>query len=282
MPKPPDLSRHERDPAGFTYIYPVLSRRAGGVSVGINLNPNNACNWHCVYCQVAGLSRGKAPPIDLARLETELRAMLIALCHGDWLADNAPEGSRVVRDLAFAGNGEPSSAEEFVAAVDMAARLRDEFFPAGDSRPPLRLITNGSLLGQKRVREGIRRLHAAQGEVWFKADAGKADAIERINGVRIAPATIARNLAGCAALCRTWVQTCVFRWNGKPPTPEAISAWLAMLAPVARAIEGILLYGVARPSMQPEAVHVSPLSADELAAIAARIQKTGLTVRVSP
>ncbi|MDX9945398.1 MAG: radical SAM protein, partial [Azonexus sp.] len=33
---------HSRDSAGLRYVYPVISRRAGGVSVGINLNPNNA------------------------------------------------------------------------------------------------------------------------------------------------------------------------------------------------------------------------------------------------
>ena len=49
---------HDRDVAGLTYVYPVVSRRAGGVSVGINLSPNNACNWRCVYCQVPNLQRG--------------------------------------------------------------------------------------------------------------------------------------------------------------------------------------------------------------------------------
>ena len=49
---------HRRDSAGLRYVYPVISRRAGGVSIGINLNPNNACNWACVYCQVENLTRG--------------------------------------------------------------------------------------------------------------------------------------------------------------------------------------------------------------------------------
>ncbi|MCG8997432.1 radical SAM protein, partial [Laribacter hongkongensis] len=52
---------HSRNSAGFQYVYPVLSRRAGGVSVGINLNPNQACNWRCIYCQVPGLVRSQAP-----------------------------------------------------------------------------------------------------------------------------------------------------------------------------------------------------------------------------
>jgi hypothetical protein len=71
-----DATDHDRDSAGMTYVYPVVSRRAQGVSIGINLNPNNACNWRCVYCQVPNLTRGAAPEIDLAQLERELRTML--------------------------------------------------------------------------------------------------------------------------------------------------------------------------------------------------------------
>ena len=51
------VTDHDRNAAGLRYVYPVVSRRAGGVSVGINLNPNNACNWRCVYCQVPRLVR---------------------------------------------------------------------------------------------------------------------------------------------------------------------------------------------------------------------------------
>ena len=43
-----DSTDHSRDSAGMTYVYPVVSRRAGGVSIGMNLNPNNACNWRCI------------------------------------------------------------------------------------------------------------------------------------------------------------------------------------------------------------------------------------------
>ncbi|MCL1860786.1 MAG: radical SAM protein [Proteobacteria bacterium] len=274
------ISDHSRALNGFSYVYPVLSRRAGGVSVGINLNPNNACNWQCVYCQVPGLIRGKAPKIDLARLETELRTFLTALCRGDWLPHNAPEGARVLRDIAFSGNGEPTSAVEFAEAVALAVRLRAEF--GLDTTVALRLITNGSLLGQARVREGLRRLAQAGGEVWFKLDAGRADAIERINGVRLAPRMIARNLKVCAALCPTWVQTCVFRWDGLPPDDAELDAWLDVLTSIGAAIRGVLLYGVARPSLQPAAARISPLSAEEFDRIAMRVKGKGLTVHVSP
>lgn len=282
---PLSVRNHDRDLAGLTYVYPVLSRRAGGVSVGINLNPNNACNWHCVYCQVPGLVRGKAPPIDLGRLEAELRGFLDALVRGDWLAHNAPEGLRAIKDIAFSGNGEPTSAEVFPEAIALAVRLRDEFGLGGGAAGavPLRLITNGSLMAQARVQEGVRLLGRAGGEVWFKVDAGTPEAIARINGVSLAPAAVARHLALSCDCCPTWVQTCMFRWDGAAPDDAAIESYLAVLdmAGMGR-LQGVLLYGIARPSMQPEAGHLAPLDAAELEAIGERLRRRGLTVRVSP
>lgn len=279
------ISNHDRDFAGLTYVYPVLSRRAGGVSIGINLNPNNACNWHCAYCQVPNLVRGKAPKIDLALLEAELSSFLDALVNGDYLVRQVPETLRVIRDIAFSGNGEPTSAAEFPEAVALVARLRDEFgLGEGEGQAvPLRLITNGSLMNQPRVQKGVSALAAAGGEVWFKVDAGTRAAIERVNGVSLEPEAVARHLVICAGLCATWIQTCLFKWDDQPPQDAEIEAYLALLASVGtERLAGVLLYGIARPSMQVEAAHLSPLSEAELEAYAEHMRKKGLTVRVSP
>jgi wyosine [tRNA(Phe)-imidazoG37] synthetase (radical SAM superfamily) len=112
---------HSRDSAGMRHVYPVVSRRAGGVSVGINLNPNNACNWRCIYCQVPDLTRGGPPPIDLALLERELDGIprLVRVArrfHGARVRRSA----RRMVDIAFSGNGEPTSAAEFPEAVEVA------------------------------------------------------------------------------------------------------------------------------------------------------------------
>jgi sulfatase maturation enzyme AslB (radical SAM superfamily) len=74
---------HSRELSGLKYIYSVVSRRAGGLSVGINLNVNNACNWQCIYCEIPNLTRGTPPPIELDVLENELRFFLHEIIHGD-------------------------------------------------------------------------------------------------------------------------------------------------------------------------------------------------------
>lgn len=278
---------HSRDSARMTYVYPVVSRRAGGVSVGINLNPNNACNWHCIYCQVPELTRGAAPPIDLVQLEKELRFLLDDLVRGDFMQRRVPEGARTIEDIAFSGNGEPTSAREFPEAVLIAQRLRDEFqLPAR-----LRLITNGSLIDRPAVQAGLSHLAAAHGEVWFKLDAGTHDGIQRINGVDIDPEGIIRRLQRCASICPTWVQTCCFSLDGQAPEEAEIAAWLNLLK---RSMEperenashprllGVHIYGLARPSLQAEASRLGCLPADWLEKLAQRVRQLGLNAHVSP
>jgi wyosine [tRNA(Phe)-imidazoG37] synthetase (radical SAM superfamily) len=157
--KSPDMPRiqlatddHSRDSAGMRYVYPVISRRAGGVSVGINLNPNNACNWRCIYCQVPELKRGGPPPIDLALLERELNEFLRDAVSGDFMATRVPAGARQLVDVAFSGNGEPTSATEFPAAVAIVERVLAAHGLAG--KLIIRVITNGSLLDRKAVQGG--------------------------------------------------------------------------------------------------------------------------------
>lgn len=275
-----DDTDHSRDSAGLTYVYPVVSRRAGGVSVGINLNPNNACNWRCIYCQVPDLTRGAAPAIDLLLLETEFRKMLQELQHGDFMASRVPEGMRRIEDVAFSGNGEPTSAREFVQAVELVMRVMAEYrLP---ERIKLRLITNGSLLDRPEVRQGIARLGQANGEVWFKLDAGTRQGMARINSVDLDPLGVARRLRECCALCATWVQTCCFALDGCAPGELEIAAWLDILAQAKENLAGVHLYGLARPSLQPEAPRLARLPLTWLEELAKRVGELGLTVRVSP
>lgn len=283
MPSPAvplTVEDHRRDSAGMTYVYPVVSRRAGGVSVGINLNPNNACNWHCVYCQVPNLTRGGPPPVDLERLAAELRRVLDDIVRGDFMAERVPDGLRRLVDVAFSGNGEPTSAAEFSAAVAVVVDVLKESGLAGGVK--LRLITNGSLLDRAPVREGIALIGRAGGEVWFKIDAGNAVAMLRINGTRQKPEAALRRLRHCAELCETWVQSCFFARDGNPPDEEDISSYLELLGKAGTGLAGVHLYGLARPSCQSEAHRLGRLPADWLEALAVRVRALGLSVKVSP
>jgi wyosine [tRNA(Phe)-imidazoG37] synthetase (radical SAM superfamily) len=275
------IEDHRRDSAGLRYVYPVISRRAGGVSVGINLNVNNACNWACVYCQVEDLTRGGPPPIDLDLLERELDGFLDDALHGGFMSREVPAEARHLMDIAFSGNGEPTSAAEFPEAVQVVRRVLERHGLAG--KLPVRLITNGSLLHRPGVRDGIRGLGELGGEVWFKVDRAMPAEVETINGVPMDAGKIRDNLSRCAALATTWVQTCWFALDGIAPDAAARDAYCALLAPVASRLAGVHLYGLARPSMQPAAPRLQRIDAEEMEKFAAEIQeKTGIRVLVSP
>ncbi|MCX7173412.1 MAG: radical SAM protein [Proteobacteria bacterium] len=275
-----DSTDHSRESASRTYVYPVVSRRAGGVSIGINLNPNNACNWRCIYCQVPDLTRGTAPSIDLALLENELRTMLEELQHGDFMARRVPEDARRIEDVAFSGNGEPTSSPEFLQAIDVVTRCMAESGLLG--RIKLRLITNGSLVDRPTVRQGIAKLRLANGEVWFKLDAGSRKRIALINNVDLDPLGVLRRLRDCGELCPTWVQSCFFALDGFAPNETEILAWLDILGQAKERLDGVHLYGLARPSLQPEAPRLARLQQAWLELLAARTRKLGLKVRISP
>lgn len=282
-PAPLTTSAHDRDSAGMTYVYPVVSRRAGGVSVGVNLNPNNACNWACVYCQVPGLVRGTAPDIDLAQLEAELRAMLMDILHGDFMQTRVPEGARRLNDIALSGNGEPTSAKAFPQVIELIGRVMADFDLVGKIK--LVLITNGSLADRPRVQDGLGKMAALNGEVWFKFDSATASGMRSINQTRIAPEKQFERLAVAARLCPTWLQTCLFALDGAAPSEAEQAAYLAAVERVRQQqipLRGVLLYGLARPSMQPQASRLSALPADWLEAFAEKIRAAGLTVKVSP
>ena len=276
-------TNHDRDSAGMTYVYPVVSRRAGGVSVGVNLNPNNACNWACVYCQVPDLTRGTAPDIDLAQLEAELRALLTAILHGDFMQTRVPEGVRRLNDIALSGNGEPTSAKAFPQIIELIGRVMAGFDLVGKIK--LVLITNGSLADRPRVQDGLRKMAALNGEVWFKFDSAIASGMRSINQTRIAPDKQFERLAAAAQLCPTWLQTCMFALDGVPPSDAEQAAYLAAMVRVRQQripVQGVLLYGLARPSMQPQAKRLSALPVAWLEAFAEKIRAAGLPVKVSP
>lgn len=273
---------HARDSAGLTYVYPVVSRRAGGVSVGINLNTNNACNWNCLYCQVQDLKRGGAPAIDLERLAAELRGFLHELLYGEFMAQRVPPEARRLNDIALSGNGEPTSAREFDRIVALIGEVMAEFDLVG--RIKLVLITNGSLIQRPAVRAGLRNMAALNGEVWFKLDSGTAAGLLRVNGTRQSMAKVRDNLRTAAGLCPTWLQTCVFALDGEPLPAKERAAYLdivrGMLAEGV-ALRGVLLYGLARLPMQPGAWRLSEAPRGWAAAFAADIEALGLPVKSS-
>lgn len=276
------IKDHNRFQEGFEYVYPVLSRRAGGLSLGINLNTNNACNWRCIYCQVPDLIRGAPPPVDLEALEEELSVFLSQILSGSYLEDQVPKGQRRLNDIAFSGNGEPTSAPNFADAVKTIHGVRVRANVPEVVKTVL--ITNGSLMHQHKVMKGVRDLAGINGEVWFKIDRATVEGAQLINDTKINKSRIMSNLEASAKACPTWIQTCLFKLDGLHPADSDLDAYVQLIGEaVARGIpfKGILLYGLARQSHQPESARLSKLDDGWLNAFAHRLRELGVTVNCS-
>ena len=269
---------HDRDVAGLIYVYPVVSRRAGGVSLGINLSPNNACNWQCVYCQVPNLKVGVSPRADIPLLKQELDSFLAQLIHGDYMQKHVPEDCRTLQDIAFSGNGEPSTCPNFSDAVQVVTEVMDKY----ELAIPLRLITNGSSVHKAEVQQGLKRMAAYQGEVWFKVDGIGEQRTQSINGVSIKPDWQMRQLQAVANVCSVKLQTCLLQAQSEDDKfAEDYLTWLKQALALGVKLEGVLLYGLARPSMQQGGDQLASADKSWMRAFAEKIESLGLSVTVS-
>ncbi|MFM1955720.1 MAG: hypothetical protein RIR20_540, partial [Pseudomonadota bacterium] len=217
------------------------------------------------------------------------RGFLNQLLHGDFMERYVAEGDRHLKDIAFSGNGEPTSAKEFPQVITLVEKVLNDFKLLNDEHPiikdqpiKVRLITNGSLMDKDSVLNSVGHLAKVHGEVWFKVDGGTPEDVARVNDVNINITSVIKRLKDCAAACPTFVQTCMFGLDGKPPSESHISAYIKLLAEVKSDIKGVHLYGLARPSYQEEAPRLSRLPAESLENIAAKIRSLGLPVFVSP
>jgi wyosine [tRNA(Phe)-imidazoG37] synthetase (radical SAM superfamily) len=275
-------NNHCSDIVGLKYIYPVLSRRTGGLSIGVNFNTNNACNWRCIYCQVPNLKIGAAPNINFHVLEEELRFFLDLVINGNFYeCFSVEQDKRAIKDIAIAGNGEPTSLRGFAGAVQLIGSVANEFgvFPSSDYV----LITNGSLLNKPRVQEGLQILKHFGGEVWFKLDSATAEGRRFINNTGQSIETAIQNLKISARLCPTKLQICLFSYDKQGLTFYERTAFLAVLKTVKAEtnVNVVMLYTIARPSLQPESVKLEPMVLATMTEFADEIRALGFEVSVS-
>jgi wyosine [tRNA(Phe)-imidazoG37] synthetase (radical SAM superfamily) len=271
-----DFKDHRRELDQNRYVYAVASRRARGVSIGVNLNTDKLCNFDCPYCQVDRRTPGGPSEIDVERLVAELEALLERASAGQlWSEppfDTVAEPLRRVADVAFSGDGEPTTPPEFPAVAEAVRGILD-------SRPPgilLRLITNATMFDRPRVRAALRFFD----ELWCKLDAGSEDYFQLVDGTRLPFGKLLANLTSVARERPIVIQSLFMRYDGAPPSPDEIDAYVERLAEIQDAggrIELVQVYTVAR---QPSDPRCEALPQTALEAIAAKVRALGLAAEV--
>ena len=273
-----DHSRHFSD---FTFVYPVISRRSRGLSIGINVNPDKICNFDCIYCEVDRRIPGTVSRVDLNQLRDELAAMIHFAQDGGLAKEpkfnEVPWLTRDVRDIAFSGDGEPTMIANFEEVVQVVADVKRE---AGLHTTKIVLITDAAGLDKASVKRGLELMDANAGEVWGKLDAGTPDYFKLVNRSNVRFERILENLLETARARPILIQTLLLKVHGQAMDADELEAYCARLNTITAgggSIQMVQAYTIARPT--PEA-YATRLDKAELEAMATLIRtRTSLVVQ---
>ena len=259
---------HPRDWRENAYVYPVISRRSGGLSIGINLNPDTACNFDCVYCQVDRTGTPRVREVDVAKLEGELSQMIADVQSGALFEDPAftdvPSERRKIRDFAFSGDGEPTTCKHFRECVELVARLKRD---AGLRDVKIVLITDACYLTKPDVVAGLVILDQNNGEIWAKLDAGTEEYYQRVNRPNYPLRHVLENIIAAAQVRPVVIQSLFMRLDGVGPDEAERSAFCDRLNEVTQAggrIAYVQVYTVARRPAESFVTALSDAEVDQI------------------
>ncbi len=271
-------SRHERAFDANRFVYPVLSRRSRGISLGVNLNPDKICNFDCIYCQVDRTSHVETTFVEIDQLLAELDAGLDAITSGKIFQtekfQHTPPELRRLNDIAFSGDGEPTTYRNFDEIIAACAEVKRRH---GLDDVKLVLITNASMFHREHVERGLVTLDANQGEIWAKLETGTDEYYQLIERTSIPFRQILDNITAAAQLRPLVIQSLFMQVQGQSPPQAELEAFCDRLAEIVAAggqIKLVQIYTIAR---RPAESYVAALSDAEVEAIAQLVKdRTGL------
>ncbi len=266
---------HRRQWRDCLYVYPVISRRSKGLSIGVNLNPQKRCTFSCLYCQIDRRVRRDLRHVDVGSVERELELALAEAVSGRlWREERfaaTPDELRRLNDIALSGDGEPTCLPDFDKAVEVAATARAKFHLTAVK---IIVLTNATQFHRPQVQRALPILDANNGEIWVKLDAGTEAYFQRIN--RPAPDISLRKIIDSIIVVARGrplvIQSLFCRLDSQAPSAEEIAAYCDRLGEI---LDGggqlrlIQVHTVARP---PADKGVSALPDDQLEAIARTIR----------
>ncbi|MGD0917091.1 MAG: radical SAM protein [Thermodesulfobacteriota bacterium] len=140
----------------YKYLYgPVPSRRLGR-SLGIDLVPHKICTYDCIYCQIGKTTKRTLLRKEYVLVEEVLEEIKLFL----------KEESSPIDHFSLSGSGEPTLHSGIGSIIKEIKAI---------SSVPVAVITNGSLLCEKEVREDLLpadivlpSLDAASSETFLK------------------------------------------------------------------------------------------------------------------
>lgn len=250
-----------------TIFGPIHSRRLG-VSLGINLSPNDGkiCSFDCIYCEAGYNSQGAGttglPNREDVKilLEQKLSAMQQANEHLDV--------------ITFSGNGEPTLHPQFAEIIDDTIALRDKYFP----NVKISVLSNSTRLDDCNVINALRKVD----NNILKLDSAITSTMRFIDQPAASSFTSEKVIDQIAVFKNQCiVQTMILRGshNGitiDNSTDDEIDALIKAYKRISP--KQVMIYSIDRKT--PEE-NLKAVSFDELSKIANRIANAGINVIVN-
>jgi len=270
-----------RDFLDNRFVYVVISSRAHGLSLGVNMNPDKLCNFDCVYCEVDRRTPSVETTLDVGVMATELQRTLAYILEGR-LHEHAhyqslPSELLQLRHVALSGDGEPTLAPNFAEAMQEVIHVRAlgkfPFFK-------IVLITNGTALDRPQIQESLKRLTKSD-EIWVKLDGGTQDYLNTVDRPNVPLDKVLANILALGRQRPVVIQSLFPAINDEEPSSREIEQYAQRLKELkARGaqISLVQIYSAARPMSHAECGHL-PLKV--LSNIAQLVrQETGLKAEV--
>ncbi len=271
-----------RDFLNNRFVYAVVSPRARGLTLGVNMNPDKRCNFDCVYCEVDRATPPEHPVLDVGVVASELHRTLGHILQGrlrehpqyQSLSDELLQ----LRHVALSGDGEPTLSPQFSDVVQAVVHVRAM---GGFPFFKIVLITNATGLDRSPVQESLKRFTKSD-EIWVKLDGGTQEYLDKV--CRMEDATLGKILSNILHLARqrpVVIQSLFPAINGEEPSAEDILQYahrLKELKSDGAQISLVQIYSANRPMSHAECGHLPLKTLSHIAQVVRQV--SGLKAEV--
>jgi len=241
------------------FVYAVISARAHGLSLGVNMNPDKHCSFNCLYCEVDRRTPARETRLDVDAMAGELHKTLTYVLAGKlherpWYSSLSDE-LLTLRHVALSGDGEPTLAPDFAEAVESIVHIRAlgefPFFK-------IVLITNATGLDQPQVQSGLRHFTKSD-EIWAKLDGGTQAFFNRVDRTEVSLDRVLSNILLVARQRPVIIQSLFTAINGEEPLAAEIEEYAQRLKELKAAganIPLVQIYSATRPMFHADCGHL--------------------------
>ncbi len=241
------------------FVYAVISARAHGLSLGVNMNPDKNCSFDCLYCEVDRRTPPREARLDVDAMAVELHKTLAYVMAGKlherpWYSSLSEE-LLTLRHVALSGDGEPTLAPDFAEAVESIVHIRAlgefPFFK-------IVLLTNATGLDRPQVQSGLKHFTQSD-EIWAKLDGGTQAFFNRVDRSEVSLDKVLSNILLVARQRPVIIQSLFTAINGEEPLSAEIEEFAQRLKELKAAganIPLVQIYSATRPMFHADCGHL--------------------------